>query len=118
MTIFIFLHGFTSMFELRISKPFHSHSQKLDLNRFRDAPVRGRWQEECSKMRPDVMLAFRCLRPGDDVPRERQHARTGSEVCVAGRPMFTSNCNLSSAIRKSIAPPLARKSGVSPTLAP
>ena len=37
-------------------------------------------------MRRDVMLAFRRLRPGDDVPRQRQHVRTDSEVCIAGRP--------------------------------
>jgi len=35
-------------------------------------------------MRPDVMLTFRRLRPGDDVPRQRQHVRTDSEMCVAG----------------------------------
>jgi len=37
-------------------------------------------------MRPDVMLTFRSLCPGDDVPRQRQYVRTNSEVCIAGRP--------------------------------
>src|SRR5579859_593901 len=34
----------------------------------------------------------------------------------AAAPMFTSNSSLSSSYRKSMAPPLARKSGVSPTV--
>ena len=41
-------------------------------------------------MRPGVMLTFRRLRPGDDVPRQRQHVRTDSEVCIAGRPYVLS----------------------------